>query len=57
MEKPPTLEEQGDSGSWAFSCTGVQPTFDPDEYWEGDTGDGALGSVDTGGQQQSNITV
>ena len=49
--------EQGDSGSWAFSSSGVQPTFDPDEYWGGGVNEEEQEAEALGGSQQSTITT
>lgn len=55
--KPPTLEEHGDSGNWIFSQSGVQPTFDPDDYWGGGESDDDLASDASGEAKRSVITT
>ena len=41
----------------AFSNSGVQPTFDPDEYWGGDIDEEGHDPGALGGSQQSTITT
>ena len=33
----PAISGVGDDGGWKFNATGVQPTFDPTDYWPDDT--------------------